>query len=119
MTQPRRHAWHRGCGKSYPTGAKLVSRSTRYGNPYRLAEHGGRYTRDESLRWYRRWLRGDPEAVARAHADGWPINWPYGAALVALIRAELAGRDLVCTGCGIDEACHADLVLRVAAGEDP
>jgi hypothetical protein len=119
MTSPRRLSWKRGSREPYPAGAKLVTRTTRYGNPFRIIEHGGPYTRQESLRLYRLWLQGDPQTVAQAHAEKWPTHWPHGAELVELIRANLAGRDLVCTGCREDEDCHGDLVLRVARGEEP
>lgn len=110
--------WSRYNGVPLPAGARLIDRRSRYGNPFTLIEHGGKYTRAQSLHLHRLFLRGDPDAVAQAHADGWPTHWPYGAELVALIRTNLAGHDVVCTGCGLDEACHGDLVLRVARGEE-
>ena len=36
----------------------------------------------------------------------------------AAARAELAGRDLACTCPAGDPWCHAELLLRVAAGEE-
>jgi hypothetical protein len=114
-TTPKRIQWNRYSGQPLPPGAKLVDRSTRYGNPFKVAKYG----RERALQLHRGWLVGDPAAVAQAHADHW--RWPdlYGPALVADIRANLAGYDLVCTGCGPDDDCHADLLLRVAAGEEP
>jgi hypothetical protein len=38
--------------------------------------------------------------------------------LLARIRRELAGLNLGCK-CGLDEACHVDTILRVAAGNAP
>lgn len=119
MTTPRRIAWQRGSRTPYPAGARRIDRISRYGNPFRISEHGGTYARDESLRLYRLWLQGDPQTVALAHAERWPTHWPYGAALVALIRTQLAGHDVVCTGCREDQACHGDIVLQVARGEEP
>lgn len=37
----------------------------------------------------------------------------------AAARAQLAGRDLACTCPEGDPWCHAELLLRVAAGEEP
>lgn len=39
-------------------------------------------------------------------------------ALMAQIREELAGKDLACW-CPLDQACHADVLLAIAAGETP
>lgn len=115
MTTAKRLAWNRFSGQPFPTTAKLIGRGTRYGNPFRVS----RYGRPEALRLHHLWLLGGPPAVTQAHADGWRADWPHGAELVALIRSELAGRDVVCTGCDLDEDCHGDLVLTVAAGTDP
>jgi hypothetical protein len=112
---PRRIAWNRFSGERFPTGTRLVGRGTRFGNPFTVS----RYGRAEALRLFRAWLRGEPEAVARAHADGWPTRWPYGADLVAVIRTELVGHDVVCPGCRLDQQCHGDIVLAVAAGTEP
>lgn len=111
MNTPKRLAWKRFGGEPFPDNAKLVDRSGCYGNPYKVAKYGLVL----ALELHRRWLRGDPEAVALAVADGW--RWPdlNGQALVDLIRTNLVDLDLVCTGCGPDQPCHADTLLRVAA----
>jgi hypothetical protein len=57
------------------------------------------YDRNDTVDAYRGWLRRHPEIVAAA-------------------RRELAGHDLACW-CGPDEACHADVLLAVAAGQEP
>jgi len=79
-----------------PPGSKLVTRSTRWGNPYRLRQHGGQFSRRE--------------AVAHFAAD-----LAAGRLRVSVedVRRELAGFDLVCE-CDRDEPCHADHLLRVA-----
>lgn len=104
-------------GGPLPLGARFVGRGSRFGNPFKTIDHGGLFARAESLGWYRRWLRGDPEAVALAYACGWSKSWPHGAQLVALIRTNLAGRDVACSGCRLDQDCHADILLAVAAGK--
>lgn len=50
--------------------------------------------RDGWVRDYERWLRDQPDLVARA-------------------RRELGGRTLICP-CGPEHPCHADVLLRVA-----
>jgi hypothetical protein len=115
MTTPRRIQWSRFDRMPFPAGARLVDRSGRYGNPFTVKKYG----RDRALDLHRGWLRCTPDVVALALADGW--RWPdmHGRTLVDLIRANLAGHDLVCTGCGPDDQCHADLILYVASGGNP
>jgi len=110
-TAPKRIQWLRWSGSPLPANTRLVDRSTCFGNPFKIAKHG----RERALELHRGWLRGDPDAVAQAHADRW--RWPdlHGQALAALIRQRLAGYDLACPGCRLDEQCHADLLLPVAA----
>jgi hypothetical protein len=68
----------------------VVSRPTRWGNPYPVATHG----REQALALFRRHLADHPELVAAA-------------------RQELAGKDLACW-CKPGEPCHADIWLEVA-----
>lgn len=112
---PRRLQWLRWHGATLPPNTRLVDRSTPFGNPFRVATYG----REHALELHWAWLRGDPDAVAQAAADGW--RWPnlHGPVLVALIRQRLAGHNLACSGCRPDQACHADLLLRIARGEQP
>jgi hypothetical protein len=80
-------------------------RASRYANPHTTGPKGcklcGRrvHSHAEAVSRYRTYLRGEPELVAAA-------------------RAELAGRDLACW-CKPEQDCHADLLIVVAAGEDP
>lgn len=51
-------------------------------------------------------------------ADGWPVKpYPgrYGLPSVEEIRAELAGKDLMCW-CPEGQACHADYLIAIANG---
>ena len=73
-----------------PAGAVVVSRPSRWGNPYLVAEHG----RSQAVALYRQHLAEHPELVDAA-------------------RRELAGRDLACW-CKPGELCHADVLLEVA-----
>ncbi len=44
---------------------RMIDRDTKFGNPFRLEEVGGHYTRKESVEAYREWfkekIRSDPE----------------------------------------------------------
>lgn len=75
-----------------PRGAVYVGRSTVWGNPYRTSS---KCSRTQAVAKFRAYLMSRPELLARA-------------------KAELKGWDLVCW-CA-PEACHADVLLRVANG---
>lgn len=95
---PRRIRFNRFDGQPLPVGAKLVTRGTRWGNRHRITEKTpAEHQRVVDL--HRQDLRDDP-------------------ALVVEIRLHLAGLHLACT-CPLDWPCHADTLLRVAAGEEP
>ena len=67
-------------------------RGTRWGNPYRLKEQRGRYSREESMELYER----DLEATLRKDPG---------------FLEDLRGYNLGCT-CAPDVLCHADILLR-------
>ena len=87
---PRRVQLSRKPGWRKPPGAVVVSRPTRWGNPYPVATFG----RDQAVALFRRHLAEHPELVEAA-------------------RQELAGKDLACW-CKPGELCHADIGLEVA-----
>lgn len=101
--KPSRIQRRRTPGWRMPAGAVYVGRPTRFGNPF----PGGGIGREYSVRLYREWLAG---------ADH------LGASNAALLRRDrildglpdLAGRDLACW-CPPGEACHADVLLDLAA----
>lgn len=80
----KRIIFNRYEGKKLPDNTKLVSRPSRWGNPYKVSEYG----RDEALRLYRIYL--DKKKI-----DLTP----------------LIGKDLACT-CKLSEPCHADILLE-------
>lgn len=82
--------WNRSQLISIPSGAVLIDRTTRFGNPYRIGPDG---TRTEVIAKFERDTLNDPE-------------------FIELIRNELRGRDLVCW-CW-PKACHGDVLLRIA-----
>lgn len=95
---PTRIQRRRTAGWKKPTGAVDVTRGTAWGNPYRVG---------------RPW-RGYQAAVDAAHAVAlFRALVALSPTFVGLVRAELAGRDLMCW-CSLGEPCHADVLLEVA-----
>jgi hypothetical protein len=92
-----------------PDGAVYVGRAapglpaSRWSNRHRIGTcrvcGGERHDRAAAVAAYARDLADRPDLVAAA-------------------RRELAGADLACW-CRAGEACHADVLLAVAAGADP
>jgi hypothetical protein len=80
--------------------AVRVDRSTRWGNPFTVADYG---SRSAAVAQYRKALLAGALPGIGRHA---PVT-------VADVRAELAGRDLACW-CPLDDACHAEVLLEVA-----
>ncbi|MGQ3384509.1 DUF4326 domain-containing protein [Glutamicibacter sp. TV12E] len=83
-----------------PEGAVYVGRGSRWGNPYRVS---GETTAQGAVALFR-------DFIQRAPLDN------NGQRVEATIRAELAGKDLMCW-CPIDQPCHADVLLELANGE--
>lgn len=75
-----------------PPNTKLVTRRTDWGNPYKLIQHGGKYTLQESLRLF------------RGHLERELKNNP--AFLNPLFDYNLA------CNCSTDSDCHADIILE-------
>ena len=92
---PRRVQLRRTKGWRKPPGAVVISRPGKWGNPYRVSEHG----LPGALALYRRHLSEHPELVEAA-------------------RRELAGRTLACW-CPPDRPCHGDILLEVIDGRAP
>jgi hypothetical protein len=80
-----------------PERAVLVDRTTQYGNPVRMRT-ATRSERARSLLGFCRYLLASP-------------------ALVADIRRNLRGKDLVCWCYPLD--CHAEIIQQVANSENP
>ncbi|HSS23875.1 MAG TPA: DUF4326 domain-containing protein [Mycobacterium sp.] len=80
----RRHGWRK------PAGAVVVSRPTRFGNPYPVIDGD----RAQAVARYRQWL-GDGHGPSRDDLES------------------LRGKDLCCW-CPLDQPCHADVLLEWA-----
>ena len=76
----------------HPPRAVLVDRTTDFGNPFKIGEHGNR---QDVIEKYEFWIF-QPEQLALRER---------------MIR-ELKGQDLLCW-CAPD-ACHADIILSIA-----
>lgn len=79
-----------------PENAVYVGRPTRWGNPYTIEECGSRETAVTCFRISRSTMPQER----------------------ALIKRELAGKDLMCW-CPLDKQCHADVLLAIANGQLP
>jgi hypothetical protein len=74
-------------------GMTLVARPSRWGNPFRVEEHG----RARAVELYEAWLLEQPDLMAQL--------------------PRLRGRLLVCY-CRLDQLCHADVLARLANGDE-
>jgi hypothetical protein len=92
-TKPKRIQRQRVKGWRMPAGAVIVTRQTRWGNPFRVTAER---SRREAVVAYSIW-----------------IEMPGQLGLRNEIRNELRGHDLACW-CKPGDACHADALLRIA-----
>jgi hypothetical protein len=96
---PQRIQLKRSRGWKMPTNAVKVDRTTRWGNPFTIAECGSAAV---AVAQHGRWMRGEipaPGGVAPPSPEA--------------IRAALGGRDLACW-CALNGPCHAELLLVIA-----
>lgn len=118
--------WSAADASTSEHGYRYVGRGTRYGNPWVVVEtpDGWAASWTEGARMSappddRRWAPANSryaghEAAVYLYAE-WIADQPK---LLAVIRGELAARDLLCW-CPPALPCHADVLLAAAAGEDP
>jgi Domain of unknown function (DUF4326) len=90
---PTRVRLRRARGWRKPAGVIVVSRPSRWGNPFRVGVDGDAAA---CVAAYRQALLGGDLAVTVDH-----------------VRRELAGRDLACW-CRPGAPCHADVLLELA-----
>ena len=98
---------HRTYGWRKPDGAIVVSRPSRWGNPYGIADVVRRFpslTEREAAAYAVNQFRYD----LRSEHPSYPSDEE--------IRAELGGHDLCCW-CPPDYPCHADVLLEIANSE--
>ena len=73
-----------------PEGAVYIGRPSKWGNPYVI---GPRHTREEVIEKFEKYLARSPQ-------------------LMAAVKEELKGKDLVCFCAPL--ACHGDILLKLA-----
>ena len=106
---PMRIQLRRTKGWRKPEGAIVVSRPSKWGNPWSVGTPLLTYTPKGAGVQYVREFEITPEiAVALYRAAFTPD--------ADEIRAELAGHDLACW-CPLDRPCHADVLLEIANRE--
>lgn len=129
--KPQRIQRRRTPGWRMPEGAVYVGRPSKWGNPWTVEEWAdsmknlhsswtwARPTRQElqhegrdlaATCFYSAMVDrlGDPDYLDHEHPGFYPP--------LDQIRDELGGKDLACW-CPLDEPCHADTLLKIAAGE--
>jgi Domain of unknown function (DUF4326) len=98
MVMPFRFQHRRLKGFRSPPNSKVVTRTSRYGNPFRMISDGP-VERAEAVASFRAWITapGQSELLARA-------------------RRELRGLNLGCS-CPLKLPCHADVLLELVNGD--
>jgi Domain of unknown function (DUF4326) len=91
---PTRFQFRRVKGFKSPPGSRVVTRASKYGNPF-LITSDDPGERIEVVRRFREW-----------------ITSPEQAELLAGARQELRGLNLGCT-CPVGLPCHADVLLEL------
>jgi hypothetical protein len=96
---PQRVQLKRSAGWKMPANTVKVDRTTRWGNPFTIAECGSAAI---AVAQHGRWMRGE-------------IGAPGGVEPPArdALRSALAGTNLACW-CALNGPCHADLLLALA-----
>ena len=102
MTAPQRVRLSRERGWRMPPGTKKVDRTTWFGNPFRVDEHG---TRAECVALFEALITGQrpPDNAFQAHR----------AVFIRTNTGVLRGHSLACW-CPLDQPCHADVLLKLA-----
>lgn len=107
---PQRIQRQRVKGWRMPEDAVYVGRPSKWGNPFRIGS---------TLRFPYADLRdnlGGPEVRDHAHAVAlFRVHARISSGFDVWVRGSLADRDLCCW-CPLDQPCHADVLLQVAAG---
>jgi hypothetical protein len=108
----RRAGWRK------PEGAVVVSRPSKWGNPFTVGSPAVT-DRERAVQFFANWLSNSVNAEGR-YAHGGTDYFGAEAALRPTheeIIKQLRGRDLACW-CPLDQPCHADVLLRIANGGD-
>lgn len=93
---PKRIRFVRFEGKPLPAGAKVITRPTRWGNPFRVRIKDDKVAHAECVAQYREWIMAPEQSELRR-----------------AIKRELACKDLACS-CKLGLPCHGDVLLEIA-----
>lgn len=93
---PERIRFIRFEGKPLAAGAKVITRPSRWGNPFRVKIKDDPAAHAEAVACYREWIMAPAQAQLRRNA-----------------KRELAGKDLACS-CKLGLPCHGDVLLEIA-----
>lgn len=120
---PERIQLSRKKGWRKPENTVVVSRPSRWGNPFRITHEACDESADDGFCWV---VRADGRRGAFDHAETqndarssavaefrvWVMSGrtPYGRGEV---KANLRGKNLACW-CPLDQPCHADVLLEIA-----
>ena len=113
IQRKRLPGWTLAGATTNPAGAVIVDRTSRYGNPFRIAlanELGYENPRQAAVGAFDEWLSGNRLMWQSDEGDRRRER-----ILDSLHR--LRGRDLACT-CKEGDACHADVLIRRANAVD-
>jgi Domain of unknown function (DUF4326) len=110
MTGPKRIQLRRTAGWRKPEGAIVVSRPSKWGNPYRI--RFANLVVDQRFGHEYSCAQGEARGVAVRHFREDLVNWRLSFDLDDVER-ELSGHDLACW-CALDQPCHADVLLELA-----
>jgi len=108
---PQRIQLSRAKGWRKPPNTVVVSRPSKWGNPYRLAAWNKptAATRAVLVALFRRDLRS-------TITDPWGSAHTLEFRTIAESLPELTGKNLACW-CPLDQPCHADVLLELANGD--
>ena len=115
---PKRVQLSRAAGWRMPENTVKVDRTTKWGNPFVVGRDG---TQAECVEAFG-WIAGDEASL---EAMGRVLVPPEGLRATETMLTELQadpaplrGKNLACW-CGLDQPCHADVLLRLANHERP
>lgn len=98
-------------GWKMPENTVYVGRGSRWGNPFRIGETVCLETADA---WAWRISKpGDICAGAEEAVRKFAVSLGLDDCMIAQVRLHLRGKNLACF-CGLDQPCHADVLLSVA-----
>jgi hypothetical protein len=130
-SEPKRIQLRRTKGWRKPEGAVVVSRPSKWGNPFRISRSGGTVYGPNWTQARDNWGQQRNLAEYALYISGGGEGWNGVAESVRIFRglitvrmrdepdrftgwiARLRGRDLACW-CPLDQPCHADVLLEVA-----